>query len=355
MTSNTSNNSPVPRYQRIVDDICERIAQGELKSGDAIPSQAALLERYKVSHMTLRKALDHLHQRKVISSQPGKGLFVQDPAKAVQPKDVVRVVLGPAEKAGVISHRSLVKCREVLSAGAFEMMIESDVSDKWDELTKAIMYAGTLNDKHAGQLGQSHLPTLLVGEFADRFTPEDIPQVGGDLEGSIQMACSWLRQLGHENVALFSPAGMRYWQAAGDYFMAQTQSQSMNGFVITDSDSAHLEAAIASAKKRPSALLVTGSMLASTVLHRLSDLSMRVPEDISVMAINTRPVDDLPHAQLSCVSVNQVDVWQEAAKVICKMIRTGHAIDRRISPRLIPGSTCKSPPKHTKRILKGKS
>ena len=68
--------SPVPVYYQIQQDLVARISRGEWIVGDQIPSEAALMDEYKVSRVTLRQALAELEKDNLIKRQRGKGAFV---------------------------------------------------------------------------------------------------------------------------------------------------------------------------------------------------------------------------------------------------------------------------------------
>ncbi|MDT3701065.1 MAG: GntR family transcriptional regulator [Thermincola sp.] len=68
-----------PVYLKIVEDIKKKINTAELKSGDAISSEAALCKEYGASRMTVRKGLAVLVNEGYIYSIPGKGNFVKNP------------------------------------------------------------------------------------------------------------------------------------------------------------------------------------------------------------------------------------------------------------------------------------
>lgn len=69
----------LPIYLQIVEGIKEKIKNGVLKPGDAIPSENSLCETYSVSRMTVRKGLALLISEGYITSIPGKGSFVNEP------------------------------------------------------------------------------------------------------------------------------------------------------------------------------------------------------------------------------------------------------------------------------------
>lgn len=67
-----------PLYRQIADAIRERITRGELKAGDALPTEAALQTEYGVSRVTVRQALKQLTEQKVIESIQGSGSYVKE-------------------------------------------------------------------------------------------------------------------------------------------------------------------------------------------------------------------------------------------------------------------------------------
>jgi GntR family transcriptional regulator len=68
---------PVPIYYQISEYFRELISQVELKPGDKLPPEQELCEIFKVSRMTVRKALDILARDGLVSRENGKGTFVQ--------------------------------------------------------------------------------------------------------------------------------------------------------------------------------------------------------------------------------------------------------------------------------------
>ncbi|WP_108459707.1 GntR family transcriptional regulator [Devosia naphthalenivorans] len=63
-------------YQVVRDDLLVRLAAGEWRSGDSLPSEGELARQYKVSTGTLRKAIDHLVDKHLLDRRQGKGTFV---------------------------------------------------------------------------------------------------------------------------------------------------------------------------------------------------------------------------------------------------------------------------------------
>jgi DNA-binding transcriptional regulator YhcF (GntR family) len=74
-----------PPYQRIVADLRRRIAEGELRPGDRVPSTRQLTIRWGVALATATKALATLRQEGLVRAVPRVGTVVAEPAPAPGP------------------------------------------------------------------------------------------------------------------------------------------------------------------------------------------------------------------------------------------------------------------------------
>ena len=70
---------PLPAYQRIQAKIRQAIDAGELRPGDAVPSERELARLNKVSLMTARHALASLEHEGAVERRRGVGTFVSAP------------------------------------------------------------------------------------------------------------------------------------------------------------------------------------------------------------------------------------------------------------------------------------
>ncbi|MFI5704056.1 GntR family transcriptional regulator [Streptomyces xanthochromogenes] len=71
-------------YERIADELRTSIRTGQLKPGDQLPPESALVERFGRSHVTVREALRVLQVEGLIEKQHGRGSFVRRPRTLVQ-------------------------------------------------------------------------------------------------------------------------------------------------------------------------------------------------------------------------------------------------------------------------------
>ena len=104
-----------PRYQQLKDRIVGRIASGELKPGDRVPSENELAGTAGVSRMTANRALRELTDQGYLERIAGVGTFVSD-RKAVSHVLEVRNIADEIERRGHRHSAVVLRCRREASA-----------------------------------------------------------------------------------------------------------------------------------------------------------------------------------------------------------------------------------------------
>ena len=72
-----SNDSGLPIYEQIKNQIKAQIVSGDLKADEGLPGMRTLASDLKVSVITTKRAYNDLEQEGYIYSMPGKGSFVK--------------------------------------------------------------------------------------------------------------------------------------------------------------------------------------------------------------------------------------------------------------------------------------
>lgn len=73
-----SNSDPAPLYEQIERQVIEKIMNGKLPPGYALPSIRALAKELKISVITVKRAYENLEASGYIVTRPGKGSFVAE-------------------------------------------------------------------------------------------------------------------------------------------------------------------------------------------------------------------------------------------------------------------------------------
>lgn len=71
--------SKVPLYHQLYSLLRDAIISGEMPPGTMVPPESELQERFRVSQITVRQALDNLVKEELIFRQRGRGTFVAQP------------------------------------------------------------------------------------------------------------------------------------------------------------------------------------------------------------------------------------------------------------------------------------
>lgn len=109
-------NNSNPIYIQLMENIKEKIINGEYKIGEFIASERKMADQYKINRMTVRKALKILIDDGYLETIKGKGTMVKN-----IPQKVRRVELGSGESyslsndlksKGIDSKRKLVSLKK---------------------------------------------------------------------------------------------------------------------------------------------------------------------------------------------------------------------------------------------------
>lgn len=99
-------------YEQVADQIEKRILNGELRSGDRLPTERDLAEQFHASRTAVREAMKILAQKGLVDMRPGRGTIVIDGAREAMQHSIglaMRLKLGE-----VGGSDKLVEVREIL-------------------------------------------------------------------------------------------------------------------------------------------------------------------------------------------------------------------------------------------------
>ena len=85
-----NNQSMVPIYEQIMEQIKKAIASGELSEGSMLPSVRGLAAELRISALTVKKAYDRLEEEGLTVTVHGKGTFVTETNRELVTKQELR-------------------------------------------------------------------------------------------------------------------------------------------------------------------------------------------------------------------------------------------------------------------------
>ena len=112
-----SNSSDKPIYDQIVEQIKNKIINGELQETELLPSIRNFAKELQISVITTKRAYEELEREGYIVSVPGKGSFVAAQNKELLKEARIRIVeekLAEAVAAAKTVHLSCQDLEEML-------------------------------------------------------------------------------------------------------------------------------------------------------------------------------------------------------------------------------------------------
>ncbi len=120
------NNSSIPIYAQITDQIRTKILSGELQPDEMLPSIRLLAKELCISVITTKRAYDDLEQAGLIYSLQGKGSFVAPQNEALRREETLKNVEAYLQQALDCARRGGISPEEVQTA--LSLLLEGDLS-----------------------------------------------------------------------------------------------------------------------------------------------------------------------------------------------------------------------------------
>lgn len=316
----------LPKHRQVFEELRRRIVSGKYAPGEKLPSEAALVNLFGASRITVGRAVRDLREEGLVERRAGSGTYVRGVSPGGMSFGLLIPALGHthifepicqgmAEASEGAGHALLwcnaapeasVKDRQANSLELCERYIQRRVSGVFFAPFEALDADDDTNERIVAALDAARIPVVLL----DRdFVP--YPQrsahdlVGIDNRRTGFMAADHLFGLGHRRVAFLSypriPATI-YERIAG-----YREAHFMRDVALDPNRIVQMDAADASAigaflkQTKADAFVCANDVTAGHLTHSLIKLGLRVPDDVSVVGI-----DDIPLAALFPVPLTTV-------------------------------------------------
>ena len=149
----------IPLYHQIVSDLKDQINRREMNNGDKLPTEKWLSEHYKVSRVTVRKALEDLIEQGYLEKRPNRGCFVIQP-KFEKDLSRMRSLHRELLASGIIPSSKIISYQEVAADPWIGRHLQCEEGDIV-LVIKRIRYA----DDRPFAEQTIYLPKVLFNEF----------------------------------------------------------------------------------------------------------------------------------------------------------------------------------------------
>lgn len=348
-----------------------RIESGEFSEGGLLPPEKELCKLYKVSQITVRRAVGELTHENILVRQQGKGTFIRRRETGAQVKTILALTpyaantffydefYGPVWK-GMEEEANVSGCNLVFSSHS------SSLKHKRDLLK-------TINpEMHAGIIVINELDNQLLYELKEKFpvvlvdySLTDFFSVVSDNEGGALEATGHLASLGHRKIACLTiPAfGNSYPLRVAGYRKALESFSIKDDFVFRQEVKESADTSINAREKLGytacrkmlknrkgiTGIFAVSDAVAIGAIEALHEKKIRVPEEMSIIGFDG--IYDSVHSDppLTTMSVPKEKMGRIAIRTLLENINRRNANPKEIilSPQLVIREST-APPKRTR-------
>lgn len=359
-----------PKYKSVAENLYEKIRSGNLEPGEALPSEQKLADRYGVSRITVRRALEVLEDEGQVQRQHGRGTFVRSSPAAGSLLYVGRTHDHfYRDLYAALQRRAQQRGRSLAS---FSPEHEDERIEKSDHLQELVQEAGAIICQTScwGAV-EDIIPTdcpavRVTGWQGDgRREHDDRPSyvVSTDTFTAARLVTGYLLDMGHRRIAYFGPgrpngdADRMLWRPRPDvaayrgYELALREAGAEAprgiGFPEQHQDDWHMasEEAIrqyVGQEGWPTAFVCEGDFRASPLLRVAMEMDLKVPEELSVVGMCNTPWSEMLAPQLTSVSLQEQEM-AHLATLLVEETAPGRTTVFRVEPRLIERGSAAPP------------
>lgn len=360
-----------PKYRNVARQLFEKIRGGNFSPGDALPSEQKLADRYGVSRITVRRAIEVLEEEGQVERQHGRGTFVRE---TIQKGTLLYV--GRTHDhfyRGLYAALQRRAQQHGRALGAFSPEHEEEAIETCDHLRELLEEAGgVICQEHCWPAVEAALsqecPVVRVtgwqGDGQSEHEGRPTYAVSTDIFAAARLVTDHLLESGHERIAYFgpgTPAGdtdEMLWKprptttAHRGYELA-LRERGLEvppgiGFPEQHQRDWHMasEEAIRQFVDRegwPTAFVCEGDFRASPLLRMAMEMGVNVPDELSVVGMCNTPWSEMLAPQLTSVDLREEEM-AHLATVLVDEDPPKETTVFRVEPRLIErGST--APPR----------
>jgi len=351
-------------YIQIIEFIMKAIEENKYNQSTRLPTEAELSEKFNVSRITAKKAMDELASRGIIIRHRRLGSFVNSnyniatgeiesidktaagPSNQSTTKKLISLLLPTDTNMGdmmlyvngvhdYITPRGyyLIISNSNRNSDKEKQMILKFISDK----VSGIIYY-PISDRHnfgvMTKLNFDNYPIVLLDKF---FTGIDIPYVISDSFNGAFMITEYLIKMGHVKIAFFSESDISEFSTIRERFSGycdclKKHRRDIDTSIIYEnflpdlnaSSEEYMNSLIPIIKKAISngvtAIFCPSDGMALNAIYACTTLGVNVPDDLSITGFDDLSGTGQVSVPITTVRQDLYEMGHEAAKTLVRMI-----------------------------------
>lgn len=296
------------KYERIVSWVQTEIENGALSRGDKLPSENELMERFRISRQTVRRAMEELTEKGVVEGRRGSGTYVTVNTRRYAAGKEIRIAVMLTYVDTYIFPSIIKGIESVLSSEGCTLQIAmtDNAVEKERMLLKEFIHTQSVdgiiaetvksalpnpNMELYREIENMGIPVLFVNSY---YKELDIPHISMDDRKAGYLAAKHLAECGHTRIGGIFKAddGQGHLRYAGYTDALMEQEIKIRGDQVIWIDSEELRtmgeesAKFLKRLKGCTACVCYNDETAYKIVEIFRKAGHRVPEDLSVVGID---------------------------------------------------------------------
>ncbi|WP_203640892.1 GntR family transcriptional regulator [Levilactobacillus andaensis] len=330
------------KYQKVKDGLKQDIISGKFQVDEKLPTESELMERYKVSRYTVRRAVGDLESDHFIYRIQGGGMFVQDWHKDWSSPDTKLIGVVTTHIADYIFPNIIAGIDQVLSKAGYSILISNTHDDHASERQCLI---SMLDSRVAGliveptqsalpnpnqdlyhEIKDDELPMLFINSY---YPSMDFPYVNMNDTLAEQKMVDYLLAQGHQSIlGIFQVDDLQGVDRMNGFVRAYQQRPElsyMSNIIMYQSGdtSQKLFERISSYLNQddaPTAIACYNDQLAIEVIDFLKSQHLQVPTDISVVGFDNYRMGEYLTPSLTTLNHEKERMGTDAGNMLLKLL-----------------------------------
>lgn len=323
-------NGGLPKYRIIKEYLIEKIENGELKENDRIPSERELMERFNVSRITVRKALEELSMEGYIYKVQGVGAFVRKIKTLSFTNKLIGVLVSPVSD--YLSVGILRGIENYLTHYGFHPVVQfsnesnQDESEKLHRLVEMgvegfiiMPHETILENDEIRMLLQEKKPVVFVDRTVNGLRSNSVQSE--NRKGAFELISHLIKEHQARNILFIAWEGMNISSVRNRYLGALDAARKYNAsveFLITNKKE------LSTLTKRLleyDSIFASTDLIAAEILANLEVEGCKVPEKIKVVGFDDRPFARYIHPPLTTVKQFPEKMGEKAASILISIMK----------------------------------
>lgn len=315
--------------RKVEDELLQRLKTGKYAAGEKLPSIREMCGEFGCSYVIAFRAVQSLKNSGCLETFKGSGTFVARDVQKRLHKKLFAYVFDKPGNSELNQHDSIrYTCfqRAVRKAGYMDIALQEDESLPPDELDNLAGALITIRTPQMEELIARRIPCVFVSSLGNRYgMPYAVPDFyQGSCEVMRHLIRCGYRGIGavtidskEFNQASFAPRMQAYHDMLKEAGLPGSTPLEWN---IRKPETRRKLREIMTGKRRPEAFFVSCDKLAVELIHELSDMGFRVPDDIGVAGLENTEYLYGNTVPLTTASFDNTTLVNEACSLLLNMV-----------------------------------